>query len=218
MKEEFRPIKGYEGLYEVSNLGNVRNVKTGRILKSFDNKRGYLTIRLSKNGKSSKFYIHRLVAEAFISNPNNYPVINHKDEIKTNNSIDNLEWCTQKYNINYGTRAIRQKETCIKNGYWYEDSEQHKKDYYQEHKDEYIYKLYLEYSFSPQYLYKIRYGSYNNSKRQNDRWIAEHREERNSKQAYQYTNLRADKYYRGDDAESGKGNEIYRMNEKGCNT
>lgn len=136
MKEEFRPIKGYEGLYEVSNLGNVRNVKTGRILKSFDNKRGYLTIRLSKNGKSSKFYIHRLVAEAFISNPNNYPVINHKDEIKTNNSIDNLEWCTQKYNINYGTRAIRQKETCIKNGYWYEDSEQHKKDYYQEHKEE----------------------------------------------------------------------------------
>lgn len=122
MKEIFKPIKGYEGLYEVSNLGNVKSVcKNGKgigigksrkevILKPIMNK-GYLRVNLSKNGVIKHFSIHRLVAEAFLPNPNNYPEVNHKDENKTNNTIDNLEWCDSKYNNNYGTRNERINKT-----------------------------------------------------------------------------------------------------------
>ena len=101
-KEEFRDIPGYEGLYEVSNLGRVR--RDGRILKPSKNKKGYLLVSLFKNGIERKAYIHRLVAQSFLPNPSNFPCINHKDENKTNNIIDNLEWCDSKYNANYGTR------------------------------------------------------------------------------------------------------------------
>ena len=96
--EEFRDIPGYEGLYEVSNLGRVR--RNGKILKPYDND-GYLRVDLFKNGIVRKFLIHRLVAQAFIPNPKNLPQINHKDEDKTNNTVENLEWCDNKYNINY---------------------------------------------------------------------------------------------------------------------
>lgn len=102
--EEFRDIPGYEGMYEVSNLGRVR--RNGKILKPSKNRTdgGYLQVVLYKNGTSKTFTIHRLVAYAFIPNPQNLPQINHKDEDKTNNAVDNLEWCDHKYNINYGTR------------------------------------------------------------------------------------------------------------------
>lgn len=105
MIEEWRDVIGYEGLYEVSDWGRVR--RNGKILKPFKDRYGYFQVSLYKNGIMRAFTIHRLVAYAFINNPNNYPEINHKDEDKTNNCVDNLEWC---YNTNYGTRNARAAE------------------------------------------------------------------------------------------------------------
>ena len=105
IKEIYKTIKGYD--YEISNTGQVRNVKTGRILKNNINNSGYYLVTLYKDRIPKTFCIHRLVALAFIPNPNNLPEVNHKDENKLNNRIDNLEWCTSKYNINYGTRTER---------------------------------------------------------------------------------------------------------------
>lgn len=88
----------------------------GKILSkaiSHSNK-GYYIVSLSKHGKSFKKYVHRLIAEAFIPNPNNYHYINHKNENKLDNSIENLEWCTLKYNINYGTRNKKSKKSLSK--------------------------------------------------------------------------------------------------------
>ena len=98
MIEEWRDVPGYEGLYEVSNFGRVR--RNGKILKPSKDKDGYLQVSLSKNGIKTTT-IHRLVARAFIPNPQNLPQVNHKDEDKTNNTVDNLEWCTREYNMNY---------------------------------------------------------------------------------------------------------------------
>ena len=106
----WKPIKDFEGLYEISNFGKVRNSK-GEIKKhGIKRTTGtcYKTVRLWKDGKYHNKYIHRLIAEAFIPNPQNLPFINHKDEDGTNNSIENLEWCTPKYNTNYGTARERQ--------------------------------------------------------------------------------------------------------------
>ena len=104
-------------LYSVSNYGRARNDKTGRLLKL--RKTGYCDIAIRINGKRKKFYIHRLVAEAFIPNPNNYNIVNHKDENPNNNHVDNLEWCTQSYNIKHGTSINRmmnsRTENCGKN-------------------------------------------------------------------------------------------------------
>ena len=105
MNEIWKDIVGYEGLYQVSNLGNVKRInffKKERFVIPCSNGSGYLYVSLSKNNKRKNFYIHRLVATAFIENHDNLPVINHKDENRSNNSVDNLEWCTQKYNCNYG--------------------------------------------------------------------------------------------------------------------
>ena len=99
-------IEGYEN-YEVRPNGEVVNIKTGRVLKAIKTTNGYLMICLYKNGKRKNFYIHRLVAQAFIHNPDNLPCVNHKDEDKTNNNIENLEWCTHEYNCNYGTGIER---------------------------------------------------------------------------------------------------------------
>lgn len=100
---EWRPILGYEGLYEVSNTGEIRNAKGD--IKKASLKKGastnYKEISLWKNGKNRRFLVHRLVAIAFIPNPNNYPIINHKDEDGTNNAVDNLEWCNHSYNTRY---------------------------------------------------------------------------------------------------------------------
>lgn len=109
-------IEGYEN-YEVIPNGEVVNIKTGKVLKPQKSKNGYLHVGLYKNGKLKNYSVHRLVAEAFIPNPLNLPCVNHKDEDKTNNDIENLEWCTYKYNINYGVslkkRAKTQRETGV---------------------------------------------------------------------------------------------------------
>ena len=103
MKEIFKDIKNYEGLYQVSNLGRVYSIRNNKILKPKLNRCGYLSVNLKYKGSHVTKSIHRLVAEAFIPNPNDFPQVNHKDEDKTNNCVDNLEWCSAKYNINYGT-------------------------------------------------------------------------------------------------------------------
>lgn len=114
MIEEWRDIKGYEGFYQVSNLGNVRSIFAdehyrAKILKPHEQPNGYVFVNLWKDKKPKHKTIHRLVAEAFIPNPNNYPCVNHKDENKQNNRVDNLEFCTHSYNMNYGKRA----EKCL---------------------------------------------------------------------------------------------------------
>ena len=114
MIEEWKDIKGYEGLYQVSNLGKVksmyrlvrcrggnRSVKERIIHQSYASKMGYRTVALSKNNCVTTILVHRLVAEAFIPNPDNLPCINHKDADVSNNIITNLEWCTHEYNSNY---------------------------------------------------------------------------------------------------------------------
>ena len=110
MKEEiWCPIKGYENLYEVSDQGRVRSIKFGKdkILKPFRNTQGYLQVKLWKNGEIKKCLVHRLVSKTFTPNPDNLPEVNHKDEDKTNNKVENLEWCDRKSNCNYGTRNKR---------------------------------------------------------------------------------------------------------------
>lgn len=117
--EQWKDIKGYEGLYQVSSLGRVKRIlfknkmvekKEDKVLKPFQSKKGYLQVTLCKNNKTKLFNIHRLVAEAFIDNPDNLPQVNHRDENKENNKINNLEFCTSKYNHNYGTGIKRQSE------------------------------------------------------------------------------------------------------------
>ena len=131
-KEILKTIKNYEGLYEVSNFGRVKSLERidnnnhlvkEKILKNHKDKDGYLIVVLCKEGKQKTFKVHRLVAQAFIPNPNNYPQVNHKDENKENNFVyinedgtadlekSNLEWCTNEYNHNYGTRNKRMGET-----------------------------------------------------------------------------------------------------------
>lgn len=107
MIEVFKEVEGYEGLYSISNIGRLRNDKTNRLLKPWIDKDGYLIYDLSKNKVRKHYKAHRLVAQAFILNPNNYPQVNHKDEDKTNNKVSNLEWCTFEYNNKYGTRVER---------------------------------------------------------------------------------------------------------------
>lgn len=114
--EEWRDVEGYEGLYKVSSLGRIMSVgrtfRTGKngtrlcvlsdsIKKTVVNNKRYLRVSLNKNGKLKSFLVHRLVAQAFIPNPDNLPEINHKNEVKSCNEVSNLEWCTTKYNINY---------------------------------------------------------------------------------------------------------------------
>ena len=116
MKEIWKDKKYYEGHYQVSNFGRVKSIKFGkeRILKlRTDKKTGYLHVVLCKDGKVKEFTVHRLVAEAFLPNPHNYPCVNHKDENKLNNSVSNLEWCTHKYNSNYGTAIQRNSQKRI---------------------------------------------------------------------------------------------------------
>ena len=115
LTEEWRPIAGYEGLYEVSNKGTVVSLNyngTGarKELKPLIAHHGYRKIRLYKNGKWEGRRLHRIVAEAFIPNPGNLPEINHIDENPANNAADNLEWCTHKYNCNYGNYIENQRK------------------------------------------------------------------------------------------------------------
>lgn len=111
MEEIWKDIEGYEGLYQVSNLGRVKSLGNGksnnskeRIKKQTNtNTRGYLQVQLSKDGSKKMFLVHRLVASAFIPNPNDLETVNHKDENKENNSVKNLEWMTNKDNKTYSS-------------------------------------------------------------------------------------------------------------------
>lgn len=135
MEDEYRrvPIANYEGEYEVDTLGNVFSLKTNRILKATDFGSQYLIVTLCKNGKRKSKKVHRLVAEAFIPNPDKLPQVNHKDENKHNNVVSNLEWCTASYNYWYGTcparcsaakkgkspsQETRQKQSVVMKKYW----------------------------------------------------------------------------------------------------
>lgn len=111
--EEWKNIIGYEELYQVSNFGRVKSLnynktKKEKIMKFGKTKNGYLQVQLWKDGKGKFILVHRLVAIAFIPNPNGYKEINHVSEVKTENHVDNLEWCDRKYNINYGTWKEKQ--------------------------------------------------------------------------------------------------------------
>lgn len=107
MKEIWKDVVGYEGLYKVSNLGNVKSIRTNKLLCfSISNKR-YFRVGLCKNGKRKWSAIHRLVAEAFIPNPNNFPCVNHKDCNKQNNKLTNLEWCSYSYNNLYKNHQLK---------------------------------------------------------------------------------------------------------------
>ena len=142
--EIWKSIKGYEGLYEVSNLGNVRSVDRtvntalnhgtrivkGKIIKPILTNKGYFQVCLSKECKLKYASIHRLVAEAFIDNPENLPVVNHKDGNKLNNRVDNLEWCTYQYNhwharengllVNMGRYQCTKYIQCVETGMIFE--------------------------------------------------------------------------------------------------
>ena len=116
--EEWLNIAGFDG-YQISNTGKVKSLerktsfKNGyrivreRILKPIINTKGYQQVQLCRDGKIKHILVHRLVAEAFIPNPDNLTQVNHKDENPLNNNVENLEWCTAIYNLNYGTRTQR---------------------------------------------------------------------------------------------------------------
>lgn len=110
--EQWNDIAGYKGLYQISSVGRVkrlegRGCKRERLLKAQQTRNGYLQVGLYNDGKLKRVYVHRLVADTFIQNPDNLPQVNHKDENPLNNRVENLEWCTQSYNINYGTHNER---------------------------------------------------------------------------------------------------------------
>lgn len=120
MEEIWKPVVGWEGLYEVSSFGRVRSLDreivnkagfrqsfTGRILSPARDKDGYDRVVLAREGRRYNRIVHRLMAQSFIPNPENFPEVNHKDEDKTNNLLSNLEWCSDKYNVNYGTGLQR---------------------------------------------------------------------------------------------------------------
>ena len=116
MKEIWKDIPEYEGRYKVSNLGRVMSLdwmhtKQERIMKESFCTNGYVKVSLFKNKTSKQCMVHRLVAKTFIPNPNNYPCINHKNENKADNRVENLEWCTYSYNNTYNNKPIRAKET-----------------------------------------------------------------------------------------------------------
>lgn len=121
--EIWKDVKEYEGLYQVSNLGRVKSVRKNVIMSTPKNlKDGYLRVNLKRNGSQKQCLVHRLVATAFIENPNNLPFINHMNEDKCDNRIENLEWCDKSYNVQYGTcierisKALSKPILCVELG------------------------------------------------------------------------------------------------------
>ena len=135
MEEIWRPIAGFEGLYEVSSTGQVRNHR-GKLLRPGPDHNGYLKCVLCKKGKRKTIYIHRLVAEAFIPNPMCLKQVNHMDEDKSNNNVENLEWCDAKYNVNYGSAQEKRVKTNVINGRFKYTGHRPGK-YHKEYDDEY---------------------------------------------------------------------------------
>lgn len=172
MKEIWKDIIGFEGVYEISSYGRVRSVKSGRILSTSKcgGCRGYAGVCLSKDGKSYGRLVHRLVAEAFIQRPDGLYEVNHKDENKTNNRVENLEWCDHKYNMNYGSRMEKTRETKLKNGtYSGLDKKEYRRKYYQDHK---------EYRDKIREAGKKYYQDHKEEQREyNRKWKEEHKEE-----------------------------------------
>lgn len=132
MYEEWKPIPGYEGYYELSSTGKVRSVghtvkskggartTNGRVRRQYQGTNGYMYVNLSVCNKSYRKTVHRLIALAFIPNPGNLPEINHIDGDKTNNNVSNLEWCTHKYNTQHaydkGLNSNKRRVRCIETG------------------------------------------------------------------------------------------------------
>lgn len=117
-KEVWKDIKHYEGLYKISNYGRVWSVHKQDFKAPHTKDNGYMFVQLYKNGKMRNEHVHRLVALTFIPNPHNLPQVNHKDEDKSNNCVDNLEWCDCKYNNNYGTARKRSVATKKEQGFY----------------------------------------------------------------------------------------------------
>ena len=118
MEEIWKDIKGFEGLYQVSNLGQIKSFprkgSRGGIMVGTKHPKGYRYVTLRKDGKQYSLKVHRLVAETFIPNPDNLPEVNHKNEDKSDNSVENLEWCSTQYNHEYGSRTERARISCGK--------------------------------------------------------------------------------------------------------
>ena len=148
-----KPIKGWEGYYEIDNMGNFYSLDRvitvydngrvyqkpikGRVTKGHKTEHGYMSVQMCRGNKKEHKYVHQLVAEAFIPNPNGYDVVNHIDENKQNNRADNLEWCTQYYNLNY--RGARERQTAKTRGRTQPPEERAKrskslKEYFKTHK------------------------------------------------------------------------------------
>lgn len=121
MDEEWRDIVGYEGLYKVSNFGNVYSNYVHRNLKPGKTQDGYMYVVLNKNKQKKNYLVHRLVGDAFIDNPSNLPIINHKDENPQNNHVDNLEWCDYVYNATYNDAHIKRGNNMGKHVYAYDN-------------------------------------------------------------------------------------------------
>lgn len=127
--EVWKDVVGYEGIYQVSSLGRIKSVnyyrKTNReqVRKPCKRKDGYLSIALSKDGKTITKTVHRIVATAFIPNPNNLEMINHKDEDRTNNSVDNLEWCSRSYNQIYSMNIHSERRKVFGNNFLNDNGE-----------------------------------------------------------------------------------------------
>lgn len=113
--EEWKDIKGYESLYQVSNEGRVRSIRNQKLMKPKTDKKGYKVIQFSVNGERRTFKVNRLVAQAFIENPNNLPCTNHKDCNPTNNRVENLEWCDYIYNNHYANRVEKASIKMVNN-------------------------------------------------------------------------------------------------------
>lgn len=132
--------------YQVSNTGKVRNIKDFRLLGQQLNKAGYYTVNLRKDLESYTCLVHRLVAIAFLPNPDNLPIVNHKDENTINPNVENLEWCTAEYNVNYGTSRERAKETKAKNKLLEQAKQAAKIIEYKKYKTKKVYTKGIDYS------------------------------------------------------------------------